>query len=515
MSVRSALAHVRLMTERKETQRHETELCERGCSVASGPALSGWGRATLLAATTPFGLAFVMTPWPLPLLHMTLGLTLLLLVLALAARSSAVTPAGGVCMMLNTAYLILNVHVLIFPQALRGAALVLALLPIAMHVNAVLLTGMGSLYANLTLFSLSSAPFLLFMIAPAADAQWTPIKAIAIVLMGAALAELFLAAASRQAGGACAGDGAGPCGRHLSAKRLAPEAGPASGADLAPALDGGPAAVQAPSVTQGGAVVDGLSVDMRVGTAGAQAGMAEHCWRPGMARMNRLLLLEALSVTMAHEISQPVNAAAIFIGATQRWLDQPRPNVREASGAATQAAAQLERARAIISRIRRCAGSDDVEAVRVDVNQAIAEVLLLVQHAYAARGVSLRFHPCHGRAVMVTVIQCELEQILANLLLNSLQAIPTAAQRACVRIAVRMGAGRVAVWVIDDGQGLPAAPPEQLFDRFMTTKPLGTGLGLPISRQLAEKAGGRLTLHCRRRVAGAVAILDLPVATQV
>ena len=63
--------------------------------------------------------------------------------------------------------------------------------------------------------------------------------------------------------------------------------------------------------------------------------------------------------------------------------------------------------------------------------------------------------------------------------------------------------------VVDDGPGLPATA--NLFTPFFTTKPSGTGIGLVLSRQIAEAHGGTLTLENRSDARGCVARLRLPL----
>ena len=110
-----------------------------------------------------------------------------------------------------------------------------------------------------------------------------------------------------------------------------------------------------------------------------------------------------------------------------------------------------------------------------------------------------------------TVIQADadqLDQLLINLLKNAAEANGETGGQ------VRIGWGRLGtsaeIWVEDEGPGLSNTA--NLFVPFFTTKPKGTGIGLVLSRQIAEAHGGSLTLENRVGARGCIARLRLPTA---
>src|SRR5579864_1656297 len=114
-----------------------------------------------------------------------------------------------------------------------------------------------------------------------------------------------------------------------------------------------------------------------------------------------------------------------------------------------------------------------------------------------------------GTPVVVTADGDQLDQLLINLIANATDAALTTGGRVKIRWKAR--AHMVDVEVIDGGPGLPET--KNLFVPFFTTKPSGSGIGLVLSRQIAEAHGGRLTLSNRRDATGCVALLTLPIAS--
>jgi len=118
----------------------------------------------------------------------------------------------------------------------------------------------------------------------------------------------------------------------------------------------------------------------------------------------------------------------------------------------------------------------------------------------------LRIEIVPGPKTIIRADEAQIEQALINLTHNAVDA--SLETQGNVTIGWREKEGCVEILVEDDGPGI--MNPANLFVPFFTTKPDGSGIGLPLSRQIAEAHGGSLVLTNRENAAGAQAVLRLP-----
>src|SRR5262249_47927462 len=114
-----------------------------------------------------------------------------------------------------------------------------------------------------------------------------------------------------------------------------------------------------------------------------------------------------------------------------------------------------------------------------------------------------------GPPIEVQADPVQLEQVVINLLRNAAEAsLDSHAQDGSIELGWEPVGGSVDVWIDDHGPGL--ADTSNLFVPFFTTQPQGSGIGLVLSRQIAEAHGGTLVLENRRPGPGCRARLRLP-----
>ncbi len=145
----------------------------------------------------------------------------------------------------------------------------------------------------------------------------------------------------------------------------------------------------------------------------------------------------------------------------------------------------------------------------VEVEPALARVLAGIEPAAAARRIRLELER-RGTAVLRTD-PVRLEQILVNLLSNAVRHSP---ERSTITVRLNADGNGLAFRVVDRGPGVPVELRERIFEPFERFDPhsgLGTGLGLPVSRRLAEVLGGALRVE-ETVGGGATFVLLLPLA---
>jgi PAS domain S-box-containing protein len=197
-----------------------------------------------------------------------------------------------------------------------------------------------------------------------------------------------------------------------------------------------------------------------------------------------------MAAALAHELNQPLTAAANSASAGRRLLATGEPErLGEVREAMAEVAEQLVRAGQITRRdfISRGETEKQVESVAIMVDEASA----LALNGSSAIGVSVHFH-FDPDASLALVNPIQIQQVLTNLIRNAIEAM-TACSRRDLRITTaRLNEETIEVAVSDTGIGLSADVAGRLFEPFVSTKPQGMGLGLSICKSIVEAHGGCL-----------------------
>ena len=209
-----------------------------------------------------------------------------------------------------------------------------------------------------------------------------------------------------------------------------------------------------------------------------------------IAYMNRVSMMGELAASLAHEIKQPIAAAAIRAQACVRWLSRDAPDMAEASKAALATVEAVTRAGDIIDRVSSLYRRGTPKRELVDLNEIVREISELLGGTANRNAVSVRTD-LDPELPPTTADRIQLQQVLMNLMLNGIEAMQD--KRGELTVASkRTGDGQILISVSDTGVGLSIDEVERIFEAFFTTKPLGTGMGLAVSRRIIASHGGHL-----------------------
>ena len=211
-----------------------------------------------------------------------------------------------------------------------------------------------------------------------------------------------------------------------------------------------------------------------------------------LAHINRVSMMGELAASIAHEVNQPLSGVVSNGSACLRWLAATVPNLDEAREAARRIVRDGKRAGEVITRIRTLTRRAPAPRERLDLNETIREVLVLVEDKAKREGVGIRTDFADD-VLSVSGDRVQLQQVVLNLVMNAIESMSTVGERPReLVLRTRSIDNQVEVTVEDSGPGLDPSGMEKIFDPFYTTKASGMGMGLSICRSIVQSHGGRL-----------------------
>jgi signal transduction histidine kinase len=201
----------------------------------------------------------------------------------------------------------------------------------------------------------------------------------------------------------------------------------------------------------------------------------------------RFAVLAHLAGSLAHEIRNPLHSIGLNAGVVEQYVGQPSTSgaVRAMSESLGTIQQETRRLTDLLNNYLGLLRSAP-EPVPVDVREVCRRVIQLLSYAAMKARVEIKLE---GEVDLPSVfgVPDRLQQAVLNLVLNAIQAMP---HGGWVALQTSAADGLVRLSVTDTGPGLPQGLAEKLFDTRVTTKPGGSGLGLPLVRMIAEAHGG-------------------------
>lgn len=211
------------------------------------------------------------------------------------------------------------------------------------------------------------------------------------------------------------------------------------------------------------------------------------------SREGRLSMLEILSASIAHEVTQPLGSMVTNADAALRWLDRQQPDLGETRSALQRIAEDGHRAGKVIESVRTMFKKDIGERTTLDLNALLSEALQRTVEDVRPQRLIIQVD-LDSNLPKVTGDPLRLGQVACNLFANAAEAMAGQPKRPPIlAVTTRLdGSGMVLVAVEDRGPGLTDAARRRLFEPFFTTKAQGLGMGLLFCRSVIERHGGRL-----------------------
>jgi len=230
-----------------------------------------------------------------------------------------------------------------------------------------------------------------------------------------------------------------------------------------------------------------------------------------LAHVIRLSTAGEMASGMAHELNQPLTAITSYCGTAASLVNSmssPPPQLGDILKRATE---QAHRAGDIIRHLREFVSKGGEQREPLELDKVIPGIIYFLKYEVQEGNISIEFHPgC--QACKVNADRVQIEQVLINMVRNSLEAIGNA-KITGGRIALQtrtLSNDRIEVTVTDNGPGVNPEMFDHIFHPFQTNKATGMGIGLSLSRTIIESHGGKLWIDNDYRN-GAQFGFELPV----
>jgi signal transduction histidine kinase len=213
----------------------------------------------------------------------------------------------------------------------------------------------------------------------------------------------------------------------------------------------------------------------------------QRLYKTQMSRAEHLATLGELATGLAHEIRNPLAGIAGVIEIIGRDLPETSP----ARAVVPEVQQEVLHIKRILSDLLEVARPKALDLRPADLNATAEHAVTLARQQVSSKPIEIRFTKDHDLPP-VEHDTGQIQQVLLNLLLNSIQAIDGTGN---VRVKVASEDGLAIVAVSDTGRGIPPEHLANIFRPFYTTKKKGTGLGLSLVSRIVESHGGRIEVN--------------------
>jgi len=211
-------------------------------------------------------------------------------------------------------------------------------------------------------------------------------------------------------------------------------------------------------------------------------------------RDNKLMNIEVVTASIAHEVRQPLAAIATNGAAALRFLERVPLDIDEVRAILNQLMGDCHRVSDVFDTIRTLFRRVDQKREPTVVNEIVLDVLQSMREELTDHSVTTKTELA-PELQRVDGHRNQLRQVIFNLIHNAVESMDNTMDRSRVlRVITKShGPDAIIVAVDDSGPGINPRRLSSIFDPFITTKPDGMGLGLAICRMIVERHGGQLS----------------------
>ena len=216
-----------------------------------------------------------------------------------------------------------------------------------------------------------------------------------------------------------------------------------------------------------------------------------------LAYVTRLCLIGEMGSGIAHEVNQPLAAIANYTQACLRFIGVENPDLDKLGDILFKIHQQALKAGQIIHRMKDFVSARKIHRIQTEINALVEDAVSLCANDFKQNNISLELDLATNLPE-VTIDDVQIEQVLLNLIRNSIDALKDMPQNPQRQILIQTrlkNPFQIEMSVNDTGSGIGEAIKEKILAPFFTTKPTGTGMGLSISRSIIEAHEGALSFN--------------------
>ena len=211
-----------------------------------------------------------------------------------------------------------------------------------------------------------------------------------------------------------------------------------------------------------------------------------------LALATRLCLIGEMGSGIAHEVNQPLTAITNYTQACLRFIGAENPDLNQLGEILFKVHQQALKAGQIIHRMKDFVSSRKIHRTETNINTLIEDAVSLCATDFKQNNIKVKLDLAKN-IPDVTIDDIQIEQVLLNLIRNSIDALkdlpPTKPRKIIIQTYMK-NLDQISCRVRDSGSGIDEALKEKIWSPFFTTKPTGMGMGLSISRSIIEAHQG-------------------------